>query len=67
MFGFTCDFASLEPPPAELQQLLGAMRGNQEAMDDFMSVMAATLPAPEFFAPDNVARIMAAAPRAQVV
>ena len=33
-------------------------QGNQEAMDDFVSVMAGTLPAPEFFAPDNVGRIM---------
>ncbi len=30
-------------------------------MEDFVSVQAATLPAPEFFAPENVGRIMAAA------
>jgi hypothetical protein len=34
---------------------------NQEAMDDFVSVQAATLPAPEFFAPENVGRIMGSA------
>jgi hypothetical protein len=34
------------------------MRGNRAAMDDFVSVMAATLPAPEFFAPENTGRIM---------
>ena len=34
------------------------MQGNQAAMDDFVSVMAATLPAPEFFAPENAGRIM---------
>jgi hypothetical protein len=44
-----------------LQQLIGAMQGNQEAMDAFVSVQAATLPAPEFFAPDNVGRIMQSA------
>jgi hypothetical protein len=27
-------------------------------MDDFVSVMAGTLPAPAFFAPDNVARLI---------
>ncbi len=27
-------------------------------MDDFVSVMAGTLPAPEFFGPENVERIM---------
>ena len=30
-------------------------------MDDFVSVMAGTLPVPEFFAPENIGRIMAAA------
>jgi len=47
-----------------MQQLFGALHGNQAAMDDFVSVMASTLPAPEFFRPENVERIMtqAAAP-----
>jgi flavin-dependent dehydrogenase len=60
-YEFTCEFASMEPPPPELQQLIGAMQGNQEAQDQFISVQASTLPAPEFFAPDNVGKIMAAA------
>ena len=61
VYEFTDDFAQLQPPPPEMQQLLGAMRGNQAAMDGFVSVQAATLPAPEFFAPENVGRIMAEA------
>ena len=61
IYEFTCDFAKLEPPPPEMQQLIGAMQGNQEAQDGFVSVMAGTLPAPEFFAPENAGRIMAAA------
>ena len=61
MYGFTCDFAKLEPPPPEMQQLIGAMQGNQEAQDGFVSVMAGTLPAPEFFAPENAGRIMSQA------
>jgi 2-polyprenyl-6-methoxyphenol hydroxylase-like FAD-dependent oxidoreductase len=61
VYAFTDDFAHLQPPPPELQQLIGAMHGNQEAMDDFISVQAATLPAPEFFSPENVGRIMASA------
>ena len=61
VYEFTDDFAQLQPPPPEMQQLLGAMHGNQEAMDGFVSVQASTLPAPEFFAPENVGRIMAAA------
>ncbi len=61
VYEFTDDFAQLQPPPPELQQLIGAMHGNQEAMDGFVSVQASTRPAPEFFAPENVGKIMAAA------
>ncbi|HZO61109.1 MAG TPA: NAD(P)/FAD-dependent oxidoreductase [Solirubrobacterales bacterium] len=61
IYEFTDEFAQLQPPPPEMQQLIGAMHGNQQAMDDFVSVQAATLPAPEFFAPENVGRIMAEA------
>ncbi len=61
VYEFTAEFATMEPPPPELQQLIGAMQGNQEAQDGFISVQAATLPAPEFFAPENVGKIMAAA------
>jgi len=65
VYEFTREFAKIEPPPPEMQQLMGAMQGNQDAMDDFVSVMAGTLPAPDFFGPENTARIMAqaAAPR----
>jgi 2-polyprenyl-6-methoxyphenol hydroxylase-like FAD-dependent oxidoreductase len=59
VYEFTDDFAQLQPPPPDLQQLIGAMQGNQEAMDDFVSVQASTLPAPEFFDPENVGRVMA--------
>ncbi len=58
IYEFTDDFSQLRPPPPEMQQLFGAMQTNQDAMDDFVSVQAATLPAPEFFAPQNLARIV---------
>jgi flavin-dependent dehydrogenase len=61
VYEFTAEFASMEPPPPEMQQLIGAMQGNQEAQDGFVSVQANTLPAPEFFAPENVGKIMAGA------
>ena len=61
VYEFTAEFATMEPPPPEMQQLIGAMQGNQEAQDSFISVQAATLPAPEFFAPENVGKIMGAA------
>ena len=49
IYEFTTQMATLEPPPPELQQLLGAAAGNQAAMDDFASVMAATLEPEAFF------------------
>lgn len=58
IYELTDAFARLDPPPPEMQRLIGAMHGNQEAMDAFVSVQASTLPAPELFSPDNVARIM---------
>ena len=61
MFELTLQFAAMQPPPPEMQALLGAVHGNQEAMDQFASVMAGTLPPPEFFSPDNIGRIMAQA------
>jgi 2-polyprenyl-6-methoxyphenol hydroxylase-like FAD-dependent oxidoreductase len=61
MFDFTCQLATLEPPPPELQQLLGAIHGNQAAMDGFMQMNAGTISPAEFFAPENVNAIVAAA------
>jgi 2-polyprenyl-6-methoxyphenol hydroxylase-like FAD-dependent oxidoreductase len=61
VYEFTWDIAQLQPPPPEQQALFGAIQGNQEAMDGFVSVQANTLPAPEFFDPENVGRIMGAA------
>lgn len=58
VYEFTDEFAQLRPPPPELQQLLGAIHGNQDAMDAFVSVQANTLSAPEFFDPENVGRMM---------
>ena len=61
MFEFTCQLATLEPPPPELQQLLAAAHGNQEAMDGFARVNAGVTSPAEFFAEENVGRIFAAA------
>ena len=61
MFEFTCQLATLEPPPPEMQQLLGAASGNQEAMDGFARVNAGVTSPAEFFAEENVGRILAAA------
>jgi 2-polyprenyl-6-methoxyphenol hydroxylase-like FAD-dependent oxidoreductase len=61
MYEFTCQLATLEPPPPEMQQLFGAIHGNQKAMDGFAQVNAGTISPAEFFSPENVGAIMAAA------
>jgi flavin-dependent dehydrogenase len=61
MYDFTCQLASMEPPPPELAQLLGAAAGNQGAMDQFCRVNAGIASPADFFAEDNVRRIFAAA------
>ena len=60
MYKFTTQLATLEPPPPELQQLLAAMPGNQEAMDGFARVNAGVTSPAEFFSPANVEKIMSA-------
>jgi len=61
MYELTCELATLEPPPPELQQLLGAVHGNQEAMDGFARVIAGVTSPAEFFSEENVGRIMSQA------
>jgi 2-polyprenyl-6-methoxyphenol hydroxylase-like FAD-dependent oxidoreductase len=61
MYEFTCQLATLELPPPEMQQLFRAIRGNQRAMDDFARMNAGTMSPAAFFAPDNVNAMTAAA------
>jgi flavin-dependent dehydrogenase len=61
MYEFTCQLAMLQPPPPEMQQLFGAIHGNQEAMDGFVRTNAGTTSPAEFFSPRNVGAIMVAA------
>jgi 2-polyprenyl-6-methoxyphenol hydroxylase-like FAD-dependent oxidoreductase len=61
MYDFTCNLATLEPPPVEVQQLFAAIHGNRTAMDAFVRMNAGTISPAEFFAPGNVKAIMAAA------
>ncbi|MGH9385883.1 MAG: NAD(P)/FAD-dependent oxidoreductase [Vicinamibacterales bacterium] len=61
IFEFTCQFAAMAPPPPEMQQLLGAIHGNRDAMDGFARVFAGVTSPAEFFSQENVGRIFAAA------
>ena len=62
-YQLTCDFATLEPPPPQMQQFFHAVSAKNETMDEFVSMMTGTHSVPEFFAPTNVERIIAAAAR----
>ncbi|MBK5330434.1 MAG: NAD(P)/FAD-dependent oxidoreductase [Ilumatobacteraceae bacterium] len=61
IYEFTTQLATLEAPPVEMQQLLGAVYGNQDAMDSFASITAGTVSPVEFFDPQNIGQIMGAA------
>jgi flavin-dependent dehydrogenase len=61
IYEFTAQLAALEPPPPDLQQLLAAAHGNQEAMDGFARVNAGVTSPADYFSDDNVKRILAEA------
>ena len=58
MYEFTCDFARIAPATPELQQLFGAIHGNQEAMDGFARVFGGVTSPAEFFSGENIGRIL---------
>ena len=62
IYEFTAQLATLELPPPEMQQLLGAVHGNQEAMDDFVSVVSGALSPADFFSDESIGRILAVVP-----
>jgi 2-polyprenyl-6-methoxyphenol hydroxylase-like FAD-dependent oxidoreductase len=62
IYDFTTQLATLEPPPPEVQRLLGDIQGNQQAMDGFVSVVAGTMSPVEFFDPDHIQRLLSATP-----
>jgi flavin-dependent dehydrogenase len=60
IYEFTSQMATMAPPPAEVAQLLAAVAGNREASDRFAGVIAGTVSPADFFAPENVGRILGA-------
>ena len=60
-YEFNCQLASLQPRPPEMQQLFAALRENQAETDRFVGAVEGTVPIPEFFAPENIQRIVGVA------
>jgi 2-polyprenyl-6-methoxyphenol hydroxylase-like FAD-dependent oxidoreductase len=50
MYELTCQIATMQPPPPEMQQLLGGIHGNPAAMDAFVRMNAGTISPAAFFA-----------------
>jgi 2-polyprenyl-6-methoxyphenol hydroxylase-like FAD-dependent oxidoreductase len=61
MYEFTNELAALEPPPPHLQTLFGALRGNQEATNAFLSAITGAIPLADFMSEENLGRIVSAA------
>ena len=60
-YQLACDLATLAPPPPEMRRLFEALRNNQAEADRYFGTLAGTVPIPEFFAPENIERIIRAA------
>jgi flavin-dependent dehydrogenase len=60
LYELTYEFASLAPPAPEQQALFAALRENEEDTRRFFGVVAGTVRADEFFAPENIGRIVGA-------
>ena len=58
LYEFNCQMATLEPPPPEMQRIFNALRGNQVEINRYIATIAGTISPAEFFAPENIARIM---------
>ena len=58
MYEFTAQFAALDPPPPEMRALFAALQNNREQTDRFFGIFAGSVTVGEFFAPDNMERIL---------
>lgn len=64
LYRFTCDLARLEGPSPMMLALMAALRDNPADTRRFMGTVAATVAMSEFYAPNNLMRIMRAGGRA---
>jgi flavin-dependent dehydrogenase len=58
LYDLTCQIASFEERPPEVEQLLLALSRNPTETARFLAVMEGIVPTHEFFDPSNIARIM---------
>jgi 2-polyprenyl-6-methoxyphenol hydroxylase-like FAD-dependent oxidoreductase len=58
MYDFNCNQASLEPPPAEMIALFGALRHNPAERNRFFGTLGNMVPIQEYYHPENLRRII---------
>jgi flavin-dependent dehydrogenase len=61
LYEYNMQAASMKPSLPEMQQLFAALQGNQEQTNRFFGIHEGTTASSEFFSPENIQRIMAAA------
>lgn len=62
LYDFIVDHAAMEPFDDAFQDVLAAMRGNQDAINQFFGVIQNTVPWDEFFSPSNLSLLMGLEP-----
>jgi flavin-dependent dehydrogenase len=58
LYDFIVDHAAMEPFDDAFQDVLAAMRGNQDAINQFFGVIQNTVPWDEFFSPANLSLLL---------
>lgn len=58
MYEMTCQLAALQAPPPEAKELFAALQGNQYQTDRFFGLIGGSVAIPDFYSPENIARIM---------
>jgi 2-polyprenyl-6-methoxyphenol hydroxylase-like FAD-dependent oxidoreductase len=58
IYDLNSQFATQEPPSAEMQHLLQALRTNPTERNRFLATIEGTISPTEFFAPEHVAHVL---------
>jgi flavin-dependent dehydrogenase len=58
IYNLVCQMATLEPFPADQLYLMAALSDKQKEIDRFFGVVAGTVPFEEFYAPENIGRLL---------
>ena len=62
-YNLTCDLATLGPPPPEMLALYEALQDDELERNRFFGTLAGTVSIPEYYAPENLHRIIGGADR----